>query len=106
MVVAELHGPRFNDKTIHRLAKCNGIPKIKLCNTGLSRHGIEKLRELLPNSIVEEGIMKESTRIYAVKQILEWNSIPLLFVGGFTTLSFSMGGFFGSVPSRFGEFTR
>ena len=54
VITAELHGPRFNDKTVLKLAGCNGIPIIKICNTGLSRLGIERLRALLPNSIVEE----------------------------------------------------
>lgn len=54
VITAELHGPRFNDKTVLKLAGCNGIPIIKICNTGLSRLGIKRLRALLPNSVVEE----------------------------------------------------
>ena len=54
VITAELHGPRFNDESVLKLAGCNGIPIIKICNTGLSRLGIERLRALLPNTIVEE----------------------------------------------------
>jgi Mn2+/Fe2+ NRAMP family transporter len=38
--------------------------------------------------------MAESTRRYVVRQILEWNSIPLIFVGGLTAISFSFSGVF------------
>ncbi len=54
VITAEFHGPRFNDKTVLKLAGCNGIPIIKICNTGLSRLGIKRLRALLPNSVVEK----------------------------------------------------
>jgi len=36
------------------LLGCTNIPLIRIYNTALSRQGIEKLRQLLPQSIVEE----------------------------------------------------
>ena len=54
ITIAELHGPRFDDNTIEKLAKCKDILIIKLCNTGLTKQGINKLRELLPQTVVEE----------------------------------------------------
>jgi len=38
--------------------------------------------------------MEVNTRRYVVRQILEWNSIPLILVGGLTAISFSFGGLF------------
>lgn len=46
--------------------------------------------------------MQLSDRRYVVRQILEWNSIPLIFLGGFTILSLSMGGVFGALLLGFG----
>jgi hypothetical protein len=43
--------------------------------------------------------MAVSTRRYVVRQILEWNSIPLILVGGLTAISFSFSGVF---PLNFG----
>jgi predicted RNA-binding Zn-ribbon protein involved in translation (DUF1610 family) len=53
VISAELHGPLFTDKTVGKLTSCNGIPIIKICNTGLTSEGIEKLRELLPDSVIK-----------------------------------------------------
>lgn len=53
--IAELHGPRFNDKIVQKLANCKDIPIIKLFNTGLTSQGIEKLRELLPQTSIQVG---------------------------------------------------
>ena len=36
--------------------------------------------------------MEVSTRRHIVRQILEWNSIPLILIGGLTAISFSFGG--------------
>ncbi len=54
ITIAQLNGPQFKDEIIHKLAMLNSIPLIKLCRTGLSQQGIEKLRQLLSNSVVEE----------------------------------------------------
>ena len=53
IVLAELHGPRFSDKIILKLAACRDIPHIKLYNTGFTPQGIDRLRELLPQSTIE-----------------------------------------------------
>ena len=66
VVTAELHGPRFNDRTVHKLTGCNGIPIIKICNTGLSRRGNKRLRELLPNSIVRRNLIKFQSHFYGL----------------------------------------
>ena len=55
ITVAELHGPRFNDTIIQKLANCKDVPTIKLFNTGFTRQGIERLRSLLPQSVIEEA---------------------------------------------------
>ncbi len=54
VVVAQLNGPRFNDATVSKLASLRDIPLIKLCDTGLTPQGIERLRAVLPSSTVEE----------------------------------------------------
>ena len=53
IVLAELHGPTFCDKIVHKLAACGEIPFIKLYNTGFTPQGIDRLRELLPQSTIE-----------------------------------------------------
>ena len=53
IMIAELHGPRFNDGIVHKLAACRDIPLIKLYNTGFTPQGIDRLRELLPQSTIE-----------------------------------------------------
>lgn len=55
ITVAELHGPKFNDRTVRNLANFKDIPVIKLFNTGFSPRGIERLRELLPQTSIEFG---------------------------------------------------
>ena len=52
----QLHGPRFDDRSIQWLASLGAIPIITLCNTALSQLGIERLRLLLPDSHVEESL--------------------------------------------------
>jgi hypothetical protein len=53
IISAELHGPTFNDRIVHKLAECRDIPLIKLYNTGFTPQGIERLRKLLPQSTIE-----------------------------------------------------
>lgn len=53
VIFAELHGPLFSDKTVSKLAGCNGIPVIKICKTGQTSEGIETLRKLLPDSAIQ-----------------------------------------------------
>lgn len=54
ITAAELHGPRFNDRMIEKLAQCRDIPVIRIYDTALTRQGIEKLRQLLPETIIDE----------------------------------------------------
>jgi hypothetical protein len=54
VISAQLNGPRYNDKTIGKLAGLRDIPQIKLYNTALTRQGVERLRKMLPGSNIEE----------------------------------------------------
>jgi len=51
---AQLNGPRYNDKTIEKLAGLKSIPQIRLNNTALTPQGVDRLRKLLPQSSIEE----------------------------------------------------
>ena len=54
IISVQLNGPRYNDKTIEKLAGMKDIPHIKLHNTGLTPQGVDRLRKLLPQSSIEE----------------------------------------------------
>jgi|GEM_PF-3011428 hypothetical protein len=54
IISAQLNGPRFNDKSIEKLAGLKDIPQIQLYNTALTRQGIDRLRKMLPNTNIEE----------------------------------------------------
>ena len=54
ITAAQLTGFRFDDKKIPELTSLQTIPTITLCNTGFTRAGIERLRQLLPNCTIEE----------------------------------------------------
>jgi hypothetical protein len=54
IISAQLNGPRYNDKTIEKLAGLKDIPQIKLYNTALTRQGVDRLRRMLPQSSIEE----------------------------------------------------
>ncbi|AMV31252.1 hypothetical protein VN12_03975 [Pirellula sp. SH-Sr6A] len=54
IISAQMNGPRYNDKTIDKLAGLKDIPQIKLYNTALTRQGVERLRKMLPQSSIEE----------------------------------------------------
>ncbi|MFN7333533.1 MAG: hypothetical protein ACK56W_18410 [Pirellula sp.] len=54
IISAQLNGPRYNDKTIEKLAGLKDIPLIKLYSTALTRQGVDRLRKMLPQARIEE----------------------------------------------------
>lgn len=53
VISAQLNGPRYSDSTIEMLASLKDIPRITLNNTAVTREGIERLRQLLPETSIE-----------------------------------------------------